>query len=155
MHVSVYTFYIVITLWRLFLNIFSLSHWIHLSVLSNCLRLSCSCPNTSASIHFFPQIFIECLLYPRLEKELATHSNILAWKVPWTEESGRFQSIGSQRVGHDWVTNTISLTLIKDLEIQGHRWQAGSLPLWSFHFNVEIKWIIWFQIMIYAVKKIR
>ena len=36
-----------------------------------------------------------------LEKEMATHSNILAWKIPWTEEPGRLQSMGSQRVGHD------------------------------------------------------
>ena len=36
-----------------------------------------------------------------LEKEMATHSSMLAWKIPWTEESGRLQSIGSQRVGHD------------------------------------------------------
>ena len=37
-----------------------------------------------------------------LEKELATHSAILAWRIPWTEESGRLQSMGSHRVGHDW-----------------------------------------------------
>ena len=36
-----------------------------------------------------------------LEKEMATHSSILAWKIPWTEEPGRLQSMGSQRVGHD------------------------------------------------------
>ena len=36
-----------------------------------------------------------------LEKEMATHSNILAWKIPWTEETGRLQSMASQRVGHD------------------------------------------------------
>ena len=36
-----------------------------------------------------------------LEKEMATHSSILAWKIPWTEECGRLQSMGSQRVGHD------------------------------------------------------
>ena len=36
-----------------------------------------------------------------LEKEMATHSSILAWKIPWTEETGRLQSTGSQRVGHD------------------------------------------------------
>ena len=41
------------------------------------------------------------LWYP-LEKEMATHSSILAWRAPWTEESGRLQSIRSQRVGHDW-----------------------------------------------------
>ena len=36
-----------------------------------------------------------------LEKEMATHSSTLAWKIPWTEELGRLQSMGSQRVGHD------------------------------------------------------
>ena len=36
-----------------------------------------------------------------LEKEMATHSSILAWKIPWMEELGRLQSMGSQRVGHD------------------------------------------------------
>ena len=39
-----------------------------------------------------------------LENEMATHSSILAWEIPWTEESGRLQSIGLQRVGHDWAT---------------------------------------------------
>ena len=36
-----------------------------------------------------------------LEKEIATHSSTLAWKIPWTEEPGGLQSMGSQRVGHD------------------------------------------------------
>ena len=36
-----------------------------------------------------------------LEKAVAPHSSILAWKIPWTEEPGRLQSMGSQRVGHD------------------------------------------------------
>ena len=36
-----------------------------------------------------------------LEKEMATHSSILAWRIPRTEEPGRLQSMGSQRVGHD------------------------------------------------------
>ena len=39
-----------------------------------------------------------------LEKEMATHSSILAWRIWWTEEPGGLQSTGSQRVGHDWVT---------------------------------------------------
>ena len=38
--------------------------------------------------------------YP-LEKEMATHCSILAWKIPWMEEPGRLQSMGLQRVGHD------------------------------------------------------
>ena len=36
-----------------------------------------------------------------LEKEMATHCSILVWKIPWTEERGWLQSMGSQRVGHD------------------------------------------------------
>ena len=36
-----------------------------------------------------------------LEKEMATYSSILAWRIPWTEEPGRLQFMGSQRVGHD------------------------------------------------------
>ena len=39
-----------------------------------------------------------------LEKEMATHSNILAWEIPWTEESGGLQSMGLQRVRHDLTT---------------------------------------------------
>ena len=41
-----------------------------------------------------------------LEKEMATHSSILAWRIPWSEEPGEPQTMGSQRVGHDWATNT-------------------------------------------------
>ena len=40
-----------------------------------------------------------------LKKEMATHSSILAWKIPWMEEPGRLQSMGLQRVGHDWATS--------------------------------------------------
>ena len=42
-----------------------------------------------------------------LEKEMAIHSSTIAWKIPWTEEPGRLQSMGSQRVGHDWATSLI------------------------------------------------
>ena len=40
-----------------------------------------------------------------LEKEMETHSSTLAWKIPWMEEPGRLQSVGSQRVGHDRATS--------------------------------------------------
>ena len=46
-----------------------------------------------------------------LEKEMATHSSILAWRILLSEEPGELQSEGSQRVGHDWVTNTFTLWL--------------------------------------------
>ena len=43
-----------------------------------------------------------------LEKGMATNSSILAWRIPWTEEPGRLQSMGSQRVKHNWGTNTFT-----------------------------------------------
>ena len=54
-----------------------------------------------------------------LEKEMVTHSSILAWRIPWMEEPGRLQSTGSQRVGHDgglnnrrnWVQSLWEITL--------------------------------------------
>ena len=44
------------------------------------------------------------LFWPR-EKAMAPHSSTVAWQIPWTEEPGRLQSMGSRRVGHDWVTS--------------------------------------------------
>ena len=58
-----------------------------------------------------------------LEKEMATHSNILAWRIPWTEEPGRLQFMGSQRVGHDWATS-LSLSFLSWL---------NSLPVLTLH----------------------
>ena len=43
---------------------------------------------------------------------MAIHSSILAWRIPWTEEPGGLQSVGSQRVGHDWASNTTLLLLL-------------------------------------------
>ena len=45
-----------------------------------------------------------------LEKGKAAHSSILALRIPWIEESGGLQSMGSQRVGHNWATNTFTFT---------------------------------------------
>ena len=47
-----------------------------------------------------------------LEKAMATHSSTLAWKIPWTEEPGGLQSMGSLRVGHDWATSLSLFTFI-------------------------------------------
>ena len=45
-----------------------------------------------------------------LDKSRATHSSILAWRIPWTEEPGGLQSMGSRRVGQDWATDTLIFT---------------------------------------------
>ena len=52
------------------------------------------------------------LLQVLAEKAMATHSSTLAWKIPWTEEPGRLQSMGSWRVGHDWATSLSLFTFL-------------------------------------------
>ena len=47
-----------------------------------------------------------------LEQEMATHSRILAWRIPWTEEPGRLQSMGLQRVGHNLATKHMAQVLL-------------------------------------------
>ena len=56
-----------------------------------------------------------------LEKEMATHSRILAWKIPWMEEPGRLQCMGSQRVGHDWVIS-LYRWLVHTVHYMGLSW---------------------------------
>ena len=58
------------------------------------------------SVNF--QLFLLPCNQVNSEKAMATHSSALAWKIPWTEEPGRLQSMGSQRVGHDWATSTFT-----------------------------------------------
>ena len=53
------------------------------------------------------------LLENTLEKRMATHFSVLAWRIPWTEEPGGLQSVGLQRAGHDWA----QLTLSRDLSL--------------------------------------
>ena len=55
------------------------------------------------------EIWVQSLGWEDLpEKEMATHSTIPAWRIPWMEEPGGLQSLGSQRVGHNWATNTFT-----------------------------------------------
>ena len=60
------------------------------------------------------------------EKAMAPHSSILAWKIPWTEEPGRLQSMGSLRVWHDWATS-LSLSLACIGEGNGNPLQCSCL----------------------------
>ena len=48
-----------------------------------------------------------------LEEEMATHSSVPAWRIPWTEEPGGLQFIGLQRVRHSQVTNTFTMAVLK------------------------------------------
>ena len=55
------------------------------------------------------------------EKAMATHSSTVAWEIPWTEDPGRLQSMGSGRIGHDWATS-LSLSLFTFMHWRG-KWQ--------------------------------
>ena len=64
-----------------------------------------------------------------LEKEVATHISILAWEIPWIEEPGGLQSMGSQRVRHDWATKQLHWFLTK--------WQREAWVLGTAHVRTK------------------
>ena len=70
-----------------------------------------------------------------LEKEMATHFSILAWKIPWMEEPGSLQSMGSQRVGHDWATSLASWKKSYDQPMLSHfsRFRLCATPKTAAH----------------------
>ena len=74
-----------------------------------------------------------------LEKKMATHSRSLAWRIPWTEEPGRWQSLGSQRVGHDWAHRAYMLTgmygIYKGPSSQGYGFSCGHIWMWELVYT--------------------
>ena len=73
-------------------------------------------------------IYIYISMY-RYIKEMATHSRILAWEIPWTEESDRLQSIGSHRVGHNWSDWT---------HIINFHGESGIVTFWSRELSAPL-----------------
>ena len=57
-------------------------------------------------------IVVRMLQSPHVEKTMLLHSSTLAWKIPWTEEPGRLQTMGLKRVGHDWATSLSLFTFM-------------------------------------------
>ena len=70
---------------------------------------------------FLDSTYIKLRLYDILERAMATQSSTLAWKIPWIEEPGRLQSMGSLRVGHDWATSLSLFTFT--------HWRRNGNPL--------------------------
>ena len=66
------------------------------------------------------------------EKEMAIHSSTLAWKIPWTKEPDRLQSMGLQRVRHDWATSLTS-----------HQLCTFKNPIFSTHFYLGVRSLVW------------
>ena len=85
-----------------------------------------------------------------LEKEMATCSSILAWEIPWTEEPGGLQSIGLQRVRHDWATEHTGLSCgmqnlaippgIKPMLPAWAAWNLSHWPTWEAAYHLHCCW---------------
>ena len=78
----------------------------------------------------------------RFQTQITSHSSTLAWKIPWTDEPGRLQSMGSQRVGHDWATS---------LSTHGNKARGKTnLP----YFSSENVWLLgiesWFFVLVFS-----
>ena len=93
-----------------------------------------------------------------LEKEMAAHSSTLAWRIPWREEPGRLQSMGWQRVGHDWETS-LSLSGLCEAGRYGRKSMfRARLEGWlEVIIAVKNKWIqtqvSWLSVLCYFCNK--
>ena len=113
-------------------------------LISPCYSLELCIQMGISFLFFFAFLVVMCLpalretrvwsqgLEDPLEKEMAACSSFLAWKIPWTEEAGSLQSMGSQRVGHDWATS-LSLLFFSQLFVRPH--QITILP-----FCISFSW---------------
>ena len=80
-----------------------------------------------------------------LEKEMAAHSSTPAWRIPWTEEPGRLQSTGLQRVGHDWVTS-LHVTSVFTQALPSPEGQSVFKELRSIQDALKPKWsFLWLK----------
>ena len=105
----------------------------------------CAVRCTLTSFHFFitnlPAMKDTWVWYlgweDSLEKGLETHSSILAWRIPQTEEPSRLRSMGSQRVGHDWTTNTDAPTVRNIYKLRKNQTPVALLGLTTEHGSLS------------------
>ena len=72
-----------------------------------------------------------------LQKGIAIHSSILAWRIPWTEEPGGLQSMGLQRVGHNWSTNTFTLFFLRQNSLFHLIFRATVSTGYYYYFHLK------------------
>ena len=96
---------------------------------------------STGGIPAYEQCDLNCLCIRKSEKAMSTHSSTLAWKIPWAEEPGRLQSMGSLRVGHD---QEISLSLFTSMHWR-RKWQPTPvfLPGESQGRGSLVRWRLW------------
>ena len=125
--------------------------WVHFHFSLSCIGegngkpLQCSClENLRDGGAWWAAIYGVAQGWTWLEKAMAPHSSTLAWKIPWMEEPGRLQSIGSRRVRHDWTTSPSLFTFLPG-ESQGWGWSGGGAS-WAAISGVaqsqtRLKWL--------------
>ena len=87
-----------------------------------------------------------------LDMEMAAHSSTFAWKIPWTEEPGGLQSMGSRRVGHDWATPPPPPPSIME---QCNTGKGGGVPLQHCRQELLMTWPIWGQCVLSRFSHVR
>ena len=109
-------------------------------------------------IQFFSIVFFFLFFWLKYswftEKAMASHSSTLAWKIPWTKEPDRLQSMGSLRVGHDWATSILLFTFLHWNHLTTHRSGKSltcflSLSICLFctlHINRLIQYVIFLSL---------
>ena len=90
-----------------------------------------------------------------LEKEMATHSSILAWRIPWTREPGGLWSMGSQRVGHDWSDWASKSTKVDEPRVCNTEWSESETMTTTkiFIFSINRKTNVYFLYIYVESKK--
>ena len=101
------------------------------------------------------ETWVRCLGQEDPLKGMATHSSILAWRIPWTEETGGLQSMRPCRVRNDWVTNTHTHTHTHSIEVV-HPWEWMRLPYWRkrvvhvsakyYEERLDMGWLLWLRL---------
>ena len=118
----------------------------HLQKLPHAVFL-CPLITSTSGKHWF---VLHCCLFP--EKAMAPHFSTLAWKIPWMEEPGRLQSMGSLRVRHDWVTSLSLFTFVH----WRRKWQCSCLEnprdggaWWAALYGVSESrtWLKWLSLV--------
>ena len=123
---------------------------LHQAVITECPLILCSSDFLKVSLLFF---FISVYTH-NTEKAMAPHSSTPAWKIPWTEEPGRLQSMGSPRVGHDWATSLSLFTFMHwrrkwqptPVFLPGESQGRGSLVAAVYGVTQSQTWLKWLSI---------
>ena len=109
--IQISTFFYFLSLKSVQINIWlGFFWWLFLCLLGFIFQEDTGTNTLQCDIATFCRIYL-CLIF-RTEKAMAPHSSTLAWKVPWMEEHGRLQSMGSLRVTHDWATSLLLFTFM-------------------------------------------